>query len=143
MAGIKMTHVPYKGTGSALIDTIAEKIPLIWGSIASTTPHVKSGKPRPIAVTTLKRVEAFMDVPTVAESGLKGYEVVLGHGLIAPRKLPWPILEHVNGEFNNIPKNKDMQDRLAGDSVSAAGGTPEQFGVIIKRDIEVWRRVVQ
>lgn len=143
MAGIKMTHIPYKGTGPALVDTISGQTQLLWGSIAPTTPHVKSGKLKPIAVTTLKRVEAFNDVPTVAESGLKGYEVVLWHGLIAPKNLPRPILDRVNGELNKILKNKDMQDRLAGDGVSAAGGTPEQFGAIIKRDIEVWRRVVQ
>lgn len=143
MAGIKMTHIPYKGTGPALVDTISGQTQLLWGSIAPTTPHVKSGKLKPIAVTTLKRVEAFNDVPTVAESGLKGYEVVLWHGLIAPKNLPRPILDRVNGELNKILKNKDMQDRLAGDGVSAAGGTPEQFAAIIKRDIEVWRRVVQ
>lgn len=143
MAGIKLTHVPYKGTGPALIDTIAGQTQIIWGSIAPTTPHVKSGRLKPIAVTTLIRVEAFRDVPTVAESGLKGYEVVLWHGLIAPKNLPRPILERMNGELNKILKAKDMQERLAGDGVSAAGGTPEQFGAIIKRDIEVWRRVVQ
>jgi tripartite-type tricarboxylate transporter receptor subunit TctC len=143
MAGVKMTHVPYKGTGPAIIDTISGQTQLLWGSIAPVTPHVKSGKLKPIAVTTLKRVEAFKDVPTVNESGLKGYDVVLWHGLVAPKNLPRPILDRTNGELNKILKNKDMQDKLAGDGVSAAGGTPEQFGSIIKRDIEMWRRVVQ
>ena len=143
MAGIKMTHVPYKGTGPAIVDTISGQTQLLWGSIAPVTPHVKSGKLKPIAVTTMKRVEAFRDVPTVNESGLKGYDVVLWHGLIAPKNLPRPILDRVNGELNKILKNKEMQDRLAGDGVSAAGGTPEQFGAIIKKDIDTWRRVVQ
>ena len=143
MAGIKMTHVPYKGTGPAIVDTISGQTQLLWGSIAPVTPHVKSGKLKPIAVTTMQRVEAFRDVPTVNESGLKGYDVVLWHGLIAPRNLPRPILDRVNGELNKIVKNKDMQDKLAGDGVSAAGGTPEQFGAIIKKDIDTWRRVVQ
>ena len=143
MAGVKMTHVPYKGTGPAIIDTISGQTQLLWGSIAPVTPHVKSGKLKPIAVTTLKRVDAFKDVPTVNESGLKGYDVVLWHGLIAPKNLPRPILDRVNGELNKILKNKDMQDKLAGDGVSAAGGTPEQFGTLIKRDIDMWRRVVQ
>src|SRR3954468_18892386 len=143
MAGVKMTHVPYKGTGSAIIDTISGQTQLLWGSIAPVTPHVKNGKLRPIAVTTLKRVDAFRDVPTVNESGLKGYDVVLWHGLIAPKNLPRPMLDRVNGELNKILKNKEMQDKLAGDGVSAAGGTPEQFGALIKKDIDTWRRVVQ
>jgi tripartite-type tricarboxylate transporter receptor subunit TctC len=143
MAGVKMTHVPYKGTGPAIIDTISGQTQLIWGSIAPVTPHVKSGKLKPIAVTTMQRVDAFRDVPTVNESGLKGYDVVLWHGLIAPKNLPRPILDRVNGELNKIVKNKDMQEKLAGDGVSAAGGTPEQFGALIKKDIDTWRRVVQ
>jgi tripartite-type tricarboxylate transporter receptor subunit TctC len=143
MAGIKMTHVPYKGTGPAIVDTIAGQTQLLWGSIAPVTPFVKQGKLKPIAVTTLKRVEAFKDVPTVNESGLKGYDVVLWHGLVGPRNLPRPIVDRLNGELNKILKNKDMQDKLAGDGVSAAGGTPEQFGAIIKKDIDMWRKVVQ
>ena len=143
MAGIKMTHVPYKGTGPAIIDTISGQTQLIWGSIAPVTPHIRSGKLKPIAVTTMKRVDAFKDVPTVNESGLKGYEVVLWHGLVGPKNLPKPILDRVNGELNKILKNKEMQDKLAGDGVSAAGGTPEQFGALIKKDIDMWRRVVQ
>ena len=143
MAGIKMTHVPYKGTGPALIDTIAGQTQLIWGSIAPTTPHVKSGKLKALAVTTMQRVEAFPQVPTVNESGLKGYEVVLWHGVIGPKNLPRPIVDRVNGELNKILKTKDMQEKLSGDGVSAAGGTPEQFGTVIKRDIDMWRKVVQ
>jgi tripartite-type tricarboxylate transporter receptor subunit TctC len=143
MAGIKMVHVPYKGTGPAIVDTIAGQTQLLWGSIAPTTPHVKSGRLRAIAVSTAQRVQAFPDVPTANESGLKGYDVVLWHGLIAPRNLPAPILERVNGELNKILKSQDMQDKLAADGVSAAGGTPEQFGALIKRDIETWRKVVQ
>lgn len=143
MAGIKMTHVPYKGTGPAIVDTISGQTQLLWGSIAPTTPHVKSGKLKPLAVTTMQRVEAFKDVPTVNESGLKGYDVVLWHGLVGPRNLPRPVVDRVNGELNKILKAKDMQEKLAGDGVSAAGGTPEQFAALIKKDIEMWRRVVQ
>jgi tripartite-type tricarboxylate transporter receptor subunit TctC len=143
MAGVKMTHVPYKGTGPAIIDTISGQTQLLWGSIAPVTPHVRSGKLKPIAVTTMKRVDAFKDVPTVNESGVKGYDVVLWHGLIAPKNLPRPILDRVNGELNKIVRNKEMQDKLAGDGVSAAGGTSEQFGALINKDIATWKRVVQ
>ena len=143
MAGIKMVHIPYKGTGPAITDTIGGQTQLLWGSIAATLPQVKSKRLRPIAVSTAKRVEAAPDVPTVMESGLKGYDVILWHGLVAPKGLPKPILDRVNGDLNKILQNKDMQEKLATDGVTAAGGTPDAFGALIKRDIDVWRRIVQ
>ena len=92
-------------------------------------------------MNALERLESTLaslrkDVPTVNESGLKGYDVVLWHGLVGPKNLPRPILDRVNGELNKILKNKDMQDKLSADGVSAAGGTPEQFGALIKKDID-------
>ena len=143
MAGIKMVHIPYKGTGPALTDTIAGQTQLLFSSIAVAVPQVKSGRLRAIAVTTMKRVEAFPDVPTVNESGLKGYETILWHGLIGPKNLPRAIVDRLNGDLNKILQNKEMQERLAGEGVTAAGGTPEQFAATIKRDIETWRKVVQ
>ena len=143
MAGIKMIHVPYKGTGPAITDTIAGQTQLLWGSIAASLPQVKNKRLKAIAVSTLKRVEALPDVPTVNESGLKGYDTILWHGLVGPRNLPRPILDRVNGDLNKILQQKEMADKLAGDGVTAAGGTPEQLGTLIKRDIDVWRRVVQ
>jgi tripartite-type tricarboxylate transporter receptor subunit TctC len=143
MAGIKMVHVPYKGTSPAITDTIAGQTQVLFGSVAATLPQMKSGRFRGIAVTTPKRIEAAPEIPTVNESGLKGYEVILWHGMIAPKGLPKPILDRVNGELNKILQNKDMQDKLAGDGVAAAGGTPEQFTALIKKDIDLWRKVVQ
>lgn len=143
MAGIKMVHIPYKGTSPAITDTIAGQTQILFGSVAATLPQMKSGRFKGIAVSTPKRIAAAPEIPTVSESGLKGYEVILWHGMIAPKGLPKPILDRLNGELNKILQNKDMQDKLAGDGVSAAGGTPEQFAALIKRDIEVWRKVVQ
>jgi len=142
-AGIKMIHVPYKGTGPALTDTMAGHVQLIFGSVAATLPLVKNRRLKGIAVSTAKRIPGAPDIPTVSESGLKGYEVILWHGLIAPKNLPKPMLDRVNGELNKILQQKDMQDKLANDGVSAAGGTPDQFLALIKRDIETWRKVVQ
>lgn len=143
MAGIQMVHIPYKGTSPAITDTIAGQTQVLFGSVAATLPQMRNGRFKGIAVTTPKRIEGAPEIPTVSESGLKGYEVILWHGMIAPKGLPKPILDRVNGELNKILRNKDMQDKLAGDGVSAAGGTPEQFAALIKRDIEVWRKVVQ
>lgn len=143
MAGIKMVHIPYKGTSPAITDTISGQTQVLFGSVAATLPQMKNGRFRGIAVTTPKRIDAAPEIPTVSESGLKGYEVILWHGMIAPKGLPKPILDRVNGELNKILQNKDMQDKLAGDGVSAAGGTPAQFAALIKKDIDVWRKMVQ
>jgi tripartite-type tricarboxylate transporter receptor subunit TctC len=143
MAKIKAVHIPYKGTGPALTDTMAGNTQFLFGSIAAATPIVKQGRLRAIAVTTAKRVAAMPDIPTIAESGVKGYDVILWHGLIGPKGLPRPIVERVNSELNKALKAKDMEEKLAADGVTAAGGTPDQFAAIIKRDIEVWRGVVQ
>ncbi len=143
MAGIKMIHVPYKGTGPALTDTISGQAQVLFGNVATTLPQIKSGRLKGIAVSTAKRIAAAPELPTVAESGLPDYESISSYGLIAPRNLPRTVLDRVNGELNRILKLKEMSDRLAADGVSAAGGTPEEFLALIKKDIETWRRVVQ
>ena len=142
-AGIKAVHIPYKGTGPAITDTMSGQTQMLWGSIAAVLPQVKSGRLRAVAVTTAKRIPALPDVPTVMESGVPGYEVVLWHGLIGPKGLPRPIVDRVNAELNKALKAKDMEEKLASDGVSSAGGTPEQFASLIKRDIEIWRKVIQ
>jgi tripartite-type tricarboxylate transporter receptor subunit TctC len=141
--GLKMIHVPFKGTGPATIDTMAGHVQILFGSIAAVLPQMKSGRLRGIAVTTGKRIPAAPEIPTLGESGVKGYDVILWHGLVAPKGLPKPILDRTNGELNKILQNKEMQERLAGEGVSAAGGTPEQFHALIKNDIAVWTRIVQ
>jgi tripartite-type tricarboxylate transporter receptor subunit TctC len=143
MANVKMTHVPYKGTGPAITDTVAGHTQLLWGSAAAAVPQVRSGKLRPIAVTSLQRLPALPEVPTVDGSGLKGYDVINWHGLLGPRGLPRPIVERINSEVNQILKAKDMEEKLAADGVFAAGGTPEQFAAFIQRNIELWRKVVE
>ena len=142
-AGIKAVHIPYKGTGPAITDTISGQTQFLFGSIAVVMPVVKQGRLRGVAVTTAKRLAALPDVPTLAESGVKGYDVVLWHGLVGPKGLPRPIVDRVNNELNKALKAKDMEDKLAVDGVSPAGGTPEQFAATIKRDIDIWRKVVQ
>jgi tripartite-type tricarboxylate transporter receptor subunit TctC len=143
MAKIKSVHIPYKGTGPAITDTMSGQTQFLFGSIAAVMPVVKQGRLRGIAVTTAKRLPALPDVPTLDESGVKGYDVVLWHGLVGPKGLPRTIVERVNGDLNKALKAKDMEEKLAADGVSAAGGTPEQFAAIIKRDIETWRGVAQ
>ena len=140
MAGIRMNHIPYKGTGPALTDTMAGHTTLIFGSIAATMPLVKSGKLRPIAVTTTKRIPALPNVPTVDET-VKGYDVTNWHGFIGPKGLPRPIVDRINGEVNKIIQQKDMEEKLQADGVSPAGGTPEQFAQVFAREIPQWKKV--
>ena len=142
MAGFKLNHVPYKGTGPALQDTIGGQTHATLGSTASTLPHVKSGRLRALAVTTSNRLPAEPELPTVAEAGVPGYETVLWHGLIGPKGLPRPIVERLNGEISKLLQLKETADQLASDGVAPAGGTPEEFLAAITREIEVWRRVV-
>ena len=144
MAGIKAVHIPYKGTGPAITDTMAGQTQMLWGSIAAALPQVKSGRLQ--GDRRSPRRSASPRCPTCrpsTESGVKGYDVILWHGLIGPKGLPRPIVDRVNGELNKALKAKDMEEKLAADGVSAAGGTPEQFGALIKRDIETWAKVVQ
>jgi len=141
MAGIKMNHIPYKGTGPALTDTIAGQTDVFFSSTAAAMPHVKSGKLLAIAVTTAKRIPALPEVPTVAESGVPGYDVVLWHGLIGPKGLPRPIVDRISAEAAKALKLKDTAEQLQNDGVAPAGGTPEQFAAQIKKEIGIWSKV--
>jgi tripartite-type tricarboxylate transporter receptor subunit TctC len=143
MARIKIVHVPYKGTGPALNDAIAGNVQVIFGSVSTTIQHIKSGRLRGLAVTTPQRIPAAPDLPTVAEAGVPGYEVVLWHGLVGPKAMPRVAVDRLNREANQALKAKDMETLLATDGVAPAGGTPEQFLAVIKSDIERWRKVVR
>jgi tripartite-type tricarboxylate transporter receptor subunit TctC len=143
MAGFKLNHVPYKGTGPALTDTIGGQTNALLGSTAATLPHVRSGRLRALAVTTSQRLAAEPGIPTVAEAGVPGYETVLWHGFIAPKGVPAAVVERLNTEVNKLLQLKETADQLQNDGVSPAGGSPEQFLAAIKKEIEVWRKVVQ
>jgi tripartite-type tricarboxylate transporter receptor subunit TctC len=142
MAGFKLNHVPYKGTGPALTDTIGGQTGALFGSVTTTLPHVRAGRLRALAVTTAGRLAAEPDIPTVAEAGVPGYETVLWHGLIGPKGLPAPIVERLNAAVTKVLDLKDTADQLQNDGVSPAGGRPEQFREAIRKEIELWRKVV-
>jgi len=141
-AGIKMNHIPYKGTGPALTDTIGGQTEIFFSSTATALPHVKAGRLRAIAVTTAKRLAAEPDVPALAESGVPGYDVALFYGLVGPKGLPRPVVDRINTEVNKILKLKETADQLQTDGVSPAGGTPEKFAQQIRKEVELWRKVV-
>lgn len=142
MAGFKLNHVPYKGTGPALTDTIGGQTNAMLGSTASTLPHVRNGRLRALAVTSSTRLASEPDIPSVAQAGVPGYETVLWHGLIGPKGMPPPVVERLNAEVSKVLQLKETGEQLQNDGVSPAGGTPEQFLATIRKEIEVWRRVV-
>ena len=143
VAKIQMLHVPYKGTGPALNDTIAGNVQVIFGSVAATLQFVKSGRLRALAVTTPQRITAEPDVPTVAESGYPSYEVTNWSGLSGPKGLPRDIVLRLNREVNEIIKGADVAKVLAADGLSPAGGTSERFAGIISTEIPRWGRVIK
>ncbi|HTD91954.1 MAG TPA: tripartite tricarboxylate transporter substrate-binding protein, partial [Burkholderiales bacterium] len=106
-------------------------------------PQVKAGRIRALAVTTATRIAAEPGIPTIAEAGVPGYEVTNWHALIGPRGLPRAVVERLNSEVTKIIRGKDMEDRLRGDGVAPAGGTPEQLLEQIRREITMWRNVVK
>lgn len=142
MAGTKMTHIPYKGTGPALGDLLGGQVQLIFGSMPATIPHAKTGKLRGIGVTTAKRAGPLPDVPTIGET-VKDYEAALWYGLWGPKGLPKPVIARWNTEVARILQTEEMKKRLAGDGVEPAGGPPEQFINAIRRDVEKWKKVVK
>jgi tripartite-type tricarboxylate transporter receptor subunit TctC len=143
VAGVKIVHVPYKGTGPALNDTIAGNTQLIFGSVATALQYVKAGRLRALAVTTPKRIAAAPDVPTVAEAGFPGYQVVNWHGLVGPKGTPKEVVDRINKEANEALKSADVEKILAADGLTAAGGTPAQFEALLKSEIARWAKVVK
>jgi tripartite-type tricarboxylate transporter receptor subunit TctC len=142
MAGVKMTHVPYKGGGPAMIDLLAGHIQLVFATAPVGLPQAKAGRVRALAVTTSERVPAEPGIPTVAESGVPGYEVTNWHGLIGPKGMPRPVVERLNGEMTRILRQKEMEERLQSEGLSPAGGTPEQLHEQIRKELDQWRGVV-
>jgi tripartite-type tricarboxylate transporter receptor subunit TctC len=142
-AKIKVLHIPYKGTGPAVQDTIGGQVQLVFGAVPVTLPHVKAGRLRALAVTTDKRIAAAPDLPTVAESGYPGYEVTNWHGLVAPKGLPRDIVERLNREIGEVVKGEEMKKNLAADGLEPAGGSPARFGEILKSEMTRWAKVVQ
>ncbi len=142
MAGTKMTHVPYKGTGPAIIDLLGGQVQLIFGSLPSMVPQHKTGRLRGIAVTTGKRVAALPDIPTVGES-VNGYEAVLWYAAWGPKNLPKEIVTLWNKEIAKALTSPEMKARLEGEGLDPAGGPPSQLGDMLKREIPKWIKVVK
>src|SRR4029077_12781694 len=131
--------VPYKGGAPALTDLMAGQISLVFATPQIGLPQVKAGRIRALAVTTGARIAAEPSIPTIAEAGVPGYDVSNWHALIGPKGVPRAVVERMNSEVTKIIRVKDMEDRLRGDGVSPAGGTPEALHDQIRKEITLWR----
>ncbi len=142
MAKIKMVHVPYKSTGAAMADILSGQAPIIIGSLLPVIPQLKAGRLRALGVTTEKRWHTLPDVPTLGET-LPGYEVVLWFGTMAPRGLPPPVLERLNGAINDALTQPDVKKRLSDDGMIPTGGAPKVLGDRARKDYERWVKLVK
>ncbi|HEX2828936.1 MAG TPA: tripartite tricarboxylate transporter substrate binding protein [Burkholderiales bacterium] len=142
MAGVKMTHVPFKGTGPSLNALLGNQLQLMFAAVPAAAPHVKNNRLRGLAVSTEKPSGALPGVPTIGET-VKGYDVVLWYGVFGPKGLPKDVVNVWNQGIGQALQAKELQDRMAGEGLEPAGGTPEQFRAVIKRDVEKWKRVVK
>ena len=142
-AGIKLTHVPYKGAAQGATDLIGGQIQLYMSSIPTLIGHIRNGKMRAIAVTSDKRVNDLPNVPTVAESGFKGFEAVTWFGIAGPAAMPKDTVSKLNGAFNKALQDAEVKKKLEGQGADVLGGTPEQFAKLIQDDIARWGKVVK
>jgi tripartite-type tricarboxylate transporter receptor subunit TctC len=143
MAGIKLVHVPYKGTGPALTDLLGGHIPMMFTPIPTAHAQAESGLLRALAVSSAQRSSLLPDLPTVAEAaGLPGYEAALRYGLVAPAGTPRPIIERLNKELRTALAARDVRDRLSTDGAEALPSTPEDYAADIDREEATWSKVV-
>ncbi len=143
MAGIKMVHIPYKGASPALNDVLGGQVPLMFGNLVSVLPHVKTGKLNGIAVSSKARTAVAPALPTVAESGLHGFEYGSWMGILAPAGTPREIVARLNRETTRILRSPEMLDRLANEGADVIASTPEEFSIYIKREVAKWAKVVK
>jgi tripartite-type tricarboxylate transporter receptor subunit TctC len=143
MAGIKMMHVPYKGGTPALMDTIAGHVSLVFATPQTGLPQIKAGRVRALGVTSAARLAAAPQIAPIAEQGVPGYEVINWQALIGPKGMQREAVTRINAVINQALASKEMEEKLQGDGVAPAGGTPEQLHAQIVKEIAMWRTVIK
>ena len=142
-AGVDMVHIPYRGGGPAITDVIAGQVPLLWVSIPAAAQFVKSGKVKALAVSTVKRSAVFPDVPTMAESGFKDFEVDSWYAMFVPASTPKPIVERLNKAALKVLAQPEVKEKLLSQGAEAVGDSPSQLGAVVKKEIAKWKQVVK
>lgn len=141
-ANVKLLHVPYKGVTLALADMVGGNLQLALTTVASSAPLIKSGKIRPLAVTSATRSPFLPDVPAAAESGLPGFQIEYWWGLVGPAGMPQPVVKRLNEELNLALAQPDIRDLLAREAAVPRPGTPDAFGKVIAADLERWTQLI-
>ena len=143
MAGVRMTHIPYKGAPQALTDVIAGQNQVMFPSVTSVIPHVDSGRLRALGVTDTRRLYALPKLPTVAEAGLPGYEARSWHGLVGPAGTPAAVVTRLNTELNKIVQSPETREKLAVQGVEVIGGSVQEFAQYIRSEIPKWGKIIR
>ena len=142
-AGVNMPQVPFKGSGMAFVSLISGEVSVAFSTVLSAMPHIKSGKIRALAVTTLKRVQVMPDVPTIAESALPGFETAQWFGILAPAGTPRRIVDRLYQALTRGASSPEVRDRLAAQGVAVVNKKPEEFAAVIKRETAQWAQVIK
>ncbi|MDQ6618714.1 MAG: tripartite tricarboxylate transporter substrate binding protein [Pseudomonadota bacterium] len=143
MTGTRINHIPYKGTAPAVTDLLGGQVQVMFDNTPNVLPHVKAGKLRALAVTGAQRSSFTPDLPTVAESGVPGYEITVWFGLVAPAGTPKDIVAKLNAEVNRVLALPDTRERFQAAGVEPIGGPPEAFAAHLQREVTKWARVVK
>jgi len=143
LAGIEMTHVPYKGTSPALVDLLSGRISMMFDTIQVHVENIASGKVRALGVTSAERTPALPGVPTIAESGLPGYEVSMWLGVLAPAGTPKAVINRLNADIVKVMGEAEMKKQMLGAGIDARSSTPEQFAATVKADTLKWAKIVK
>jgi tripartite-type tricarboxylate transporter receptor subunit TctC len=143
LAGAEIVHVPYKGAGPAMLDVLSGQVQLYFATLPAALPHVKSGKLAAVAVTSARRSPALPDLPTVAESGVPGYEASTWYGVLAPARTPASAIERLHGDIVKILAQPEFRERLQAQGFDLVGSSPEAFRAAIRSEIAKWGRVVR
>lgn len=143
MAGVEIVHVPYKGGGAAVTDLLAGHVSMYFGTTPSTVPHVRTGKLRALAVTSLKRSRAAPDIPTMAEAALPGFENAAWHGLLAPAATPPAIIDKLHTEVTRVLRLPEIVERMSAQGVDVIAGTPAELAAFIRQDIAKYGKLVK
>ena len=142
MANIKMQHIPYKGGGPALVDLLAGNVQVLYSTYATSKPHIDSGRVRPLGVSTAKRLSG-VDIPTMAETGLPGYDAGVWYAVLAPAATPRDIIAKLNSEFVRALRAAEVKSLLDKANIETIGSTPEELTKFMKSEIEKWGKVVK
>jgi tripartite-type tricarboxylate transporter receptor subunit TctC len=143
MTGIDIVHIPYKGSAPALNDLLAGQVSMMFDLVLTAAPHVRSVAVRGLAVTGAQRSSALPNLPTVAESGVPGYEVSAWFGIFAPAGVPHPVVQRLNAEFVKAMQQPDLRQRLASQGAEPLTSTPEEFAAYLRSEIDKWAKVVK